>query len=65
LTSIGSYEVKIRVKSGIKQVAFVSPAKADDMPTNWTFDWPGLWHMMNFECENIVKLVVWQINFAW
>ncbi|MFQ4143653.1 hypothetical protein [Chlorogloeopsis sp. ULAP02] len=57
MTSIGSYEVKVRLKSRIEQVAFLSPAKVDDMPTNWSFDWSGLWQRTDFECQNIVKLV--------
>jgi hypothetical protein len=57
LTSIGSYQVKVRVPSAGEKIALLSPAQAEDMPNNWTFNWPILWENTEFEYQNIVKLV--------
>ncbi|WP_334863187.1 hypothetical protein [Nostoc sp.] len=35
----------------------LSPAKKNEMPTNWSFNWLNLWQNTDFECQNIVKLV--------
>jgi hypothetical protein len=57
LTSIGSYQIKVRLQSLGEKIALLSPAKAEDMPTDWTFNWPILWENTELECQNIVKLV--------
>ncbi|MDZ8055379.1 MAG: hypothetical protein RMX68_028400 [Aulosira sp. ZfuVER01] len=57
MTTIGSYQVKVRIKSTTDEIAFLSPAKANDMPTDWSCSWLNFWNNANFECENIVKLV--------
>ena len=57
MTAIGSYQVTIQTQSAGEQVAVLYPAKAEEMPTNWTFDWSALWQSTDFDCQNIVKLV--------
>ena len=57
MTSIGSYQIKVCLQSVGDKIALLSPAKAEDMPTAWTFNWPILWETTEFKCQNIVKLV--------
>jgi hypothetical protein len=54
---IGSYHVSVKIKDVNNQRAVLTPAKAEDMPIDWSFDWPGLWQRSDFDCQNIVKLV--------
>lgn len=57
MTTIGSYQVKVRFQLTGENCAVVSPAQLQDMPNHWTFDWPGLWKRTDFDCQNIIKLV--------
>ncbi|MEH2123198.1 MAG: hypothetical protein V7K44_02115 [Nostoc sp.] len=57
MTTIGSYKVKVRIKSAVEEIAMLSPATNNDMPTNWSFNWFNLWQNTDFDCQNIVKLV--------
>ena len=57
LTTIGSYHVTVQVQSVEKHFALLSPAVADDMLANWTFNWPTLWQNTDFECQGITKLM--------
>lgn len=56
MTSIGSYHVPVKTLATGIELALVTPAALDDLPTDWAFDWPGLWRATDFECQNIVKL---------
>lgn len=56
MTSIGSYHVPVKTLSAGTQLALLTPAALDDMPTDWNFDWLSLWQATDFECQNIVKL---------
>lgn len=56
MTTIGSYQVNVTIESVGQQLALLSPAKKQDMPTNWTFNWRVLWENTDFECQNIIKL---------
>jgi hypothetical protein len=57
MVHIGAYQVSVKIKDVNNQTAVLTPATADDMPTDWSFDWPGFCHKTDFDCENIVKLV--------
>ncbi|MBD2385226.1 hypothetical protein [Cylindrospermum sp. FACHB-282] len=57
MTTIGSYQVKVLIQSASEETALISPASADDMPTNWSCNWVNFWRNMDFECQNIVKIV--------
>lgn len=57
LTTIGSYQVKIQLQSAGEDYAMLSPARVEDMPKDWSFDWPGLWQSADFDCQSIVQLV--------
>jgi hypothetical protein len=57
LTTIGSYQVKVLIESNTEEVAFISPATIDDMPTNWSCNWLNICNETAFYCQNIVKLV--------
>jgi hypothetical protein len=54
---IASYQVQVQCQDGSIQHAFLTPALKEDMPTDWTFDWTGLWQKTDFDCQNIIKLV--------
>ncbi|BAZ15741.1 hypothetical protein NIES4071_76130 [Calothrix sp. NIES-4071] len=56
MTTIGSYQVNVQIESTQRQLALLSSATEQDMPTNWTFHWHRLWENTDFECQNIVKL---------
>jgi hypothetical protein len=47
----------VRTKSTADEIAVLSPAKANDIPTDWYCSWLDFWNNANLECENIVKLV--------
>ncbi len=49
--------MKVQIESYQEQLALLSPAKPDNMPTDWSFDWSGLWQITDFDCENIIQLV--------
>lgn len=51
-----SYVVPILTRSN-KETALITPARKEDMPNDWGFDWHGLWERTDFDCQNIVKLV--------
>lgn len=55
MTSIGSYQVPVKTLAAGIELALVTPAALDDMPTDWAFDCPGLWRATDFECQNIIK----------
>lgn len=57
MTTIGSYQVKVLIESNTEEVAFISPATIDDMPTNWSCNWLNICNETAFYCQNIVKLV--------
>ena len=57
MTTIGSYHVKVLIESNAEEVAFISPATIDDMPTNWSCNWLNIWNETASYCQNIVKLV--------
>jgi hypothetical protein len=57
LTTIGSYQVKVLIESNTEEIAFISPASINDLPTDWTCDWLNIWNNTSFYCQNIVKLV--------
>ena len=57
MTTLGSYQVQVRIESSVDEIAIISTAQEQDMPTNWSFDWLSLWLNTNFDCQNIVKLV--------
>jgi hypothetical protein len=57
LTTIGSYQVKVQLQSAGEDYAMLAPARVEDMPNDWSFDWPGLWQRADFDCQSIVKLV--------
>lgn len=60
MTTIGSYQVHVTIESVGQQLALLSPAKKQDMPTNWTFNWRVLWENTDFECQN---KPVWRVIF--
>lgn len=59
------YEVQIHTRFASKQKALITLARAEDMRTGWFFDWPGIWQITSFDCQNFIKLVyneqVWGI----
>ncbi|MCL1472004.1 hypothetical protein [Argonema antarcticum] len=57
MTTLGSYRVSVQTRASGPQTALLTPARLEDMPTDWTFNWPGLWQLTDFDCQNIVKLV--------
>lgn len=57
MVHIGAYQVSVKIKDVNNQMAVLTPATGEDMPTDWSFDWPGFWQKTDFDCENIVKLV--------
>ncbi|MBD2569945.1 hypothetical protein [Anabaena lutea] len=57
MTTIGSYQVKVLIESNTEEIAFISPANIDDLPTNWSCNWLNIWNETAFYCQNIVKLV--------
>ncbi|MEA5576590.1 hypothetical protein [Anabaena sp. UHCC 0451] len=57
MTTIGSYQVKVLIESNTEEVAFLSPATIDDMPTNWSCNWLNICNETASYCQNIVKLV--------
>jgi hypothetical protein len=56
--SIGVYEVPVTTMKKTPMIARLEPAKKEDMPlsTKWSFKWKELWHITNFEYQNIIKL---------
>lgn len=57
MTRLGSYLVSVQTRETGQQTALLTSALFEDMPTDWTFDWPGLWQRTDISCQNIVKLV--------
>lgn len=49
--------MKVRLQSAGEEFAVLTPANVEDMPNDWTFDWPGLWQRADFDCQSIVKLL--------
>jgi hypothetical protein len=52
-----SYQVQIQDQADCRQYALLTPALQEDMPSDWSFDWAGLYRKTDFDCQNIVKLV--------
>lgn len=57
MTRLGSYLVSVQTRDAGQKTALLTKASVEDMPTDWTFDWPGLWQRSDISCQNIVKLV--------
>lgn len=57
MTRLGEYLVSVQTRDADQQTALLTPALMEDMPSEWTFDWPGLWQRTDISCQNIVKLV--------
>lgn len=57
MTRLGSYLVSVQTRDAGQQTALLTSALSGDMPTDWIFDWPGLWQRTDISCQNIIKLV--------
>ncbi|MEH2169857.1 MAG: hypothetical protein V7K41_25045 [Nostoc sp.] len=57
MTTIGSYQVKVQIQSTAEEIVCLSPARENDMPTDWSCNWLNFWKNTSFDCQNIVKLV--------
>ena len=57
MTQIGSYLVPVRIQGAEIEKAIIAPATVDDLPYDWTCNWPELWKKTDFDLQNIVKLV--------
>lgn len=56
-TLLSSYLVLVQTRDASQQTALLTSALVEDMPTDWTFDWLGLWQRTDISCQSIVKLV--------
>lgn len=56
MTTIGSYHVKVRIQSTAEEIAYLSPARENDMPTNWSCNWLNIWKNTSFECQEKIYM---------
>lgn len=56
MTTLGSYRVSVQTRASGPQTALLTPARVEDMPTDWTFDWPGLWQRTDFSSIRPISL---------
>ncbi len=56
MVDIGSYRVQVLTQAAGSQDAVPSPARAEDMPNNWTGNWQNFWQNTDFDQGKIIKL---------
>jgi hypothetical protein len=58
MISVGCYQAQVKTLAFSRSyTALLLPAKQEDMPLDWDFDWKGLWEETNFNHQGLTKFV--------